>query len=168
MLRPGGRLLVCDRDWTRPASGGRIAAWLLARRKRIAPDPYYDGAMGERHATIMRALPFSAGLTFDRLAPLLTKAGFTGVRELSHDGIARAQRRGQGLRNPVYRRFVLVAEKSAHPPEYGAKRLTPGSAASDLPAGGKARCGQAGRSQILQPAPIGVAAAGFLRSRPRE
>jgi NAD(P)-dependent dehydrogenase (short-subunit alcohol dehydrogenase family) len=36
------------------------------------------------------------------------------------------------------------------------------------PVGGKARCGQAGRSKILQPALIGVAAAASPRSNPFE
>lgn len=115
VLRPGGRLLVYDGDWSMPAPGGRLAAWILARWERIAPDPQHDGAMSARHAEIMGRLPFGAGLTFERLAPLLAESGFTSVRELSHAGIARAQRRNQGLRNRlrtcVYRRFVLVAEK---------------------------------------------------------
>lgn len=99
VLRPGGRLLVYDGNWSAPAPGGRLAAWVLSRWERIAPDPYFDGAMSERHAAIMRALPFGSGLTFDILAPLLTEAGFTDVRELSHAGIVRAQRCGQGVRN---------------------------------------------------------------------
>lgn len=115
ILRPGGRLLVYDGDWTKPHSSGRLPAWLLARWERIAPDPYHDGAMSEKHADIMRRLPFSDGLTFERLAPMLERAGFAGIREISHGPIARAQRRGQGLRNRlrtlVYRRFILIAEK---------------------------------------------------------
>ena len=117
VLRPGGRLLVYDGDWTKPAPGGRLAAWLLARWDRIAPDAYYDPALGGRHADIMRRLPFSEGLTFARLALLLQAAGFTNLRELPHDPVARAQRTGQGLRNRlrtrVYRRFILIAEKPA-------------------------------------------------------
>lgn len=117
ILRPGGRLLVYDGDWTKPAPWGRLAAWVLARWERIAPDAYYDGALSDRHAGIMRRLPFSEGLTFDRLAPLLQAAGFAGIRELPHGPIARAQRATQGLRNRlrtrVYRRFILIAEKPA-------------------------------------------------------
>lgn len=117
VLRRGGRLLVYDGDWTRPAPSGRLADWALRHWERIAPDPYYDGAMSERHAAIMARLPFGEGLTFDRLAPLLQAAGFEGIRELPHGPISRAQRRGQGIRNRlrtlVYRRFVLLAEKPA-------------------------------------------------------
>lgn len=115
VLRPGGRLLVYDGDWTRPRASGQLAAWILARWEQFVPDPYYDGAMSVRHADIMRRLPFSQGLTFARLAPLLEQAGFTDVREIPHDLIARAQRANQGLRNrlrtTVYRRFILIAEK---------------------------------------------------------
>ncbi|MEW9836406.1 class I SAM-dependent methyltransferase [Mesorhizobium marinum] len=119
ILRPGGRLIVYDGDWTKPRPSGVWAARVLALWERLAPDPYYDAAMGDRHAAIMLRLPFSQGLTFDRLAPLLADAGFVSIRERSHDGIARAQRHGQGLRNRmrtlVYRRFILVAEKPAGP-----------------------------------------------------
>jgi len=115
ILRPGGRLLVYDGDWTRPAPAGRSAAWILARWEKFAPDAYYDSAMNARHASTMQRLPFSEGLTFDRLSPLLRDAGFAGIRELSHAPISRAQRRGQGLRNRlrtlVYRRFIVLAEK---------------------------------------------------------
>jgi len=115
VLRPGGRLLVYDGDWTRPRPSGRLAAWILARWEQIAPDPYYDGALSVRHAGIMRRLPFSQGLTFARIAPVLQQAGFADVRKIPHDPIARAQRANQGLRNRlrtrVYRRFILIAEK---------------------------------------------------------
>ncbi len=43
-----------------------------------------------------------------------------------------------------------------------------GSTAKTLPIGGKALCGQACRSQILQPPPMGVAAPGSERSSPFE
>lgn len=60
----------------------------------------------------MRRLPFGDGLTFARLAPLVRQAGFRDVRALSHGPIARAQRRGSGLRNRLrthlYTRFILI------------------------------------------------------------
>lgn len=120
ILRPGGKLIVYDGDWTKPKpSGGAWAARVLALWERLVPDPYYDGAMSEKHAAIMRRLPFSEGLTFDRLSPLLGDAGFVSIRERSHESIARAQRHGQSLRNRmrtlVYSRFILVAEKPADP-----------------------------------------------------
>lgn len=122
VLRPGGRLLVYDGDWSAPAPSGRLAARALALWERIAPDPHYDSAMGDAHAAIMARLPFGEGLTFDRLAPMLRETGFVAVRALPHGPIAHAQRYRQGLRNSlrtrVYDRFVLVAERPvAHPPE---------------------------------------------------
>ncbi len=115
ILRPGGRLLIYDGDWAKPKPSGIWASRLLALWEKFSPDPHYDGAMGERHAAIMRRLPFGEGLTYARLAPLLEAAGFTELREHSHEPIARAQRRTQGLRNNlrtrVYRRFILTARK---------------------------------------------------------
>ncbi|WP_394889793.1 class I SAM-dependent methyltransferase [Mesorhizobium sp. AaZ16] len=115
ILHPGGRLLIYDGDWTKPKPSVLWAARLLSLLEQVSPDPYYDGAMSEKHGEIMRRLPFSEGLTFDSLAPQLAAAGFVSIRELPHEPIARAQRRGHGLRNRlrtlVYRRFILIAEK---------------------------------------------------------
>ncbi|WP_170990211.1 class I SAM-dependent methyltransferase [Aquamicrobium sp. LC103] len=115
ILRPGGRLIVYDGDWTKPKASMLWVARLLSFWERVSPDPYYDGAMSEKHAEIMRRLPFREGLTFDRLALELAAAGFVSIRELSHQPIARAQRRGRGLRNRlrtlVYGRFILIAQK---------------------------------------------------------
>ena len=116
LLGPGGRLLVYDGDWTKPSLTGRLFARLVALLDRIhGADPYYDGALSDRHAKIMRALPFGEGLTYDGLAALLAEAGFVDVRYRSHDAIARAQRQGADLRNRlrtrVYRRFILSARR---------------------------------------------------------
>lgn len=115
ILRPGGRLLIYDGDWSRPKPSGRWAARLLALWDRVARDPHYDGAMGEAHAAIMQRLPFGDGLTAARLAPMLATAGFARGTVLPHAPIARAQRRTNGLRNAlrtrVYDRFIMLAEK---------------------------------------------------------
>lgn len=114
ILRPGGRLLVYDGDWARPK--GVLAAWAVRQIDRlIGPDDAYDGAMGERHAGIMRRLPFGAGLTPARLVPMLAVAGFRDIGIHSHAPIAAAQRQGAGLRNRlrtrVYARFILTTTK---------------------------------------------------------
>ena len=115
VLKPGGRLLVYDGDWAQPARSGRWPARVLALWERFSPDPFYDGAMGARHAAIMAGLPFGTGLRFEMLVPLLEKAGFTAITRHSHEPIARAQRRVNGLRNRlrtrVYDRFILTAQK---------------------------------------------------------
>lgn len=115
LLRPGGRLLVYDGNWAHPSRHGRWAARALALWDRLSPDPNYDGALGPRHAAIMRQLPFAEGLTAARLTPMLTESGFVQVTTHSHSAIARAQRRVNGLRNRlrtrVYDRFILTARK---------------------------------------------------------
>ncbi|SOC47826.1 ubiquinone/menaquinone biosynthesis C-methylase UbiE [Rhizobium subbaraonis] len=121
VLKPGGKLLVFDGDWTKPTPIGRIASLAVRVIERfIGHDPYYDGAMSERHANIMTRLPFSGGLTPEGLKPLVAAAGFAEVRFPSHRPIAVAQRRNADLRNRLrtrfYRRFVLTASR----PEDGA------------------------------------------------
>lgn len=113
VLRPGGRLVIFDGDWTRPARPG--LARLLALWDRLSPDPYYDDALGQAHADIMRQLPFGHGLRFDQMAGMLSQAGFDRIGQLPYAPIARAQRRGQGLRNRlrtrVHHRFILTASR---------------------------------------------------------
>lgn len=116
VLKPGGVLLVFDGDWMRPTRVGSIASWLIARIDAvIGKDKAYDGAMSDRHASIMGRLPFSAGLTETDLRPLLSSVGFEDMIARSHAPIAAAQRRTSNLRNTlrtfVYRRFILIARK---------------------------------------------------------
>ncbi len=118
LLKPGGRLLVYDGDWAAPSPTGRLFAWLVSLIDRMqGADPYYDGAMSDKHEKIMRAIPFREGLTYERLAPMLKDAGFADIRYMSHDSIAKAQRETATLRNRlrtrVYRRFILSAIRPA-------------------------------------------------------
>lgn len=117
LLKPGGQLLVFDGDWAQPKPAGRIATQLIRLLDRIqGADPFYDGAMSDRHASIMSALPFGDGLRAETLVPLLGEAGFGDCRITSHAPIARAQRRTATLRNKlrtfVYRRFVLSTTRA--------------------------------------------------------
>lgn len=116
VLKPGGRLLVFDGDWTKPTHIGRLADFAVRLIERfIGHDPYYDGPMSEKHADIMTRLPFSDGLTAEGLEPLVAAAGFADIRFPSHRPIAVAQRRNADLRNRLrtrfYRRFVLIASR---------------------------------------------------------
>ncbi|MER8377411.1 methyltransferase domain-containing protein [Mesorhizobium sp. M1406] len=116
LLTPGGKLVVYDGDWSKPTSVGRIAASLVAAIDRFfGADPYYDGSLSERHAEIIRALPFAGGLHYEALAQMLEDAGFVSVSRISHAPIAKAQRRTANLRNRlrthVYRRFILTASR---------------------------------------------------------
>jgi len=116
LLKPGGRLLVFDGDWSKPTPLGRLASLAVAALERIIGyDPHYDGAMSERHAKIMERLPFGDGLTVERLVPLIEAAGFENILLPSRRPIAAAQRRNADLRNRLrtffYRRFVLVCSR---------------------------------------------------------
>lgn len=116
VLKPGGKLLVFDGDWTKPTPVGRIASLAVrAIECFIGHDPYYDGAMSEKHANIMTRLPFSDGLTAEGLKPLVEATGFTDIRFPSHRPIAVAQRSTPDLRSRLrtrlYRRFVLTASR---------------------------------------------------------
>lgn len=118
VLKPGGRLLVFDGDWAKLTPLGKLASLAVRGLERfIGHDPHYDGAMSERHADIMKRLPFGDGLTIERLVPLVEEAGFEAVRLPSRRPIAVAQRRKADLRNRLrtlfYRRFILVASRPA-------------------------------------------------------
>ena len=93
-----------------------MASRLIALIDRLGgADPYYDGAMGERHARIMERLPFGRGLRSTDLLPLLEQAGFRDVVVSSHRPIAAAQRRRANLRNRLrtylYQRFIICCRK---------------------------------------------------------
>lgn len=116
VLKPGGRLLCFDGDWARPTRLGRVASRLIALIDRFGEaDPYYDGAMSDRHAGIMTQLPFGNGLRQAELAPMLEKAGFKDIVVSSHRPIAAAQRRQANLRNRLrtylYDRFIICCRK---------------------------------------------------------
>lgn len=76
----------------------------------IGANKNYGGALSTRHAHIMEALPFGAGLRPETLLPLLKAAGFVDIELYSHAPIASAQSRTANLRNRlrtfVYRRFT--------------------------------------------------------------
>lgn len=135
ILKPGGVLLVFDGDWMRPTRMGKVASWLIARIDAvIGKDKAYDGAMSDRHASIMQRLPFGVGLTAADLQPLLVSVGFADIAVGSHAPIAAAQRRTANLRNSlrtlVYRRFILKARKPFAVLTGQPTRATPASPAS--------------------------------------
>lgn len=116
VLKPGGQMLIFDGDYVTPNGfAGRFArralAW-LDRWEGVTPAPGQDA---QRHAAIMRDLPFGDGLTPERLVPMVARAGFEAIAVLPHTPIARAQRQGASLRNRLktmlYRRFILHARK---------------------------------------------------------
>src|SRR5690606_6816839 len=113
--------LFFDGDWAAPTRLGRLASRAIAvLDKVVGTDPHYDGAMSERHASIMERLPFGDGLTVERVLPLLEAAGFRDMTVGSHAPIAKAQRRTADLRNRLrtllYRRFILCCRRAPAPP----------------------------------------------------
>jgi ubiquinone/menaquinone biosynthesis C-methylase UbiE len=116
VLKPGGLLLVFDGNWAAPTALGRLATRAISLIDRFSGvDPHYDGAMSDRHQSIMERLPFGEGLTSERLLSLLTEVGFRDAVVSSHASIAAAQRRSADLRNRLrtllYRRFILCCRK---------------------------------------------------------
>lgn len=116
LLKPGGKVLVFDGDWSKPKPTGRIASWIIQQIDRfIGADANYDGALSDRHARIMQRLPFGDGLTTERLLPVLEQAGFVDAKTHSHGPIAAAQRQSANVRNMlrtfVYQRFIVLATK---------------------------------------------------------
>ncbi|WJH40922.1 class I SAM-dependent methyltransferase [Aliirhizobium terrae] len=116
VLKPGGRVLFFDGDWAEPKPLGRLAQTLISWIDRlVGADRNYDGALGERHARIMQALPFGKGLRPDMVMPLLKDAGFADVTIHPHAPISRAQRKRADIRNKlrtlVYRRFIMTCRK---------------------------------------------------------
>lgn len=117
VLRSGGKLLIFDGDWAKPASFGRLALFAIGMIDRVlGKDHHYDGALSDRHQNIMTRLPFGDGLTVEKLQPLIEGAGFVDVQTASHAPIAAAQRKTADLRNRlrtyVYRRFILSCRKA--------------------------------------------------------
>lgn len=116
VLKPGGKLLIFDGNWAQKTLLGRLASLgVNCLEHVIGHDPYYDGVMSDKHAGIMARLPFSSGLTAEKLTSLLERAGYESIRFIPHEPIAAAQRRNADLRNRLrtlfYRRFVVVAQR---------------------------------------------------------
>jgi ubiquinone/menaquinone biosynthesis C-methylase UbiE len=116
VLKPGGAVIIVDGDWVRSPPLWRLLRPLVAALDRLRPPPrLISHEMTALHRDIMAGLPFGDGLTFARLAPLLTAAGFVGIEELPLTPVLAAQRRVATLRDRLYtyahRSFVAVARK---------------------------------------------------------
>lgn len=111
VLKPGGRLLIVDGDWTAEKGAFlRIRHWLAGL---LVPASYGDGADRERHRTIVKQLHYSGGLNADLLKLDLGDAGFTEFKTLSVSRLYSAGMRGVSLpdrlRLSSANRFALVA-----------------------------------------------------------
>lgn len=117
VLKPDGRLLFFDGNWATPTFLGRTASWFIHLIEHIrGRAPHRDGALGDRHAEMMRRLPFGSGLTPESVIPLLRGAGFGNVEIGTHSGIAQGQRARASIRNKlqtlVHQKFVISATKT--------------------------------------------------------
>lgn len=93
VLKPGGKLVVLDGNWSEPTRLGRFLVPISRLLDRLFGAPSaLSMKMVERHKSILRELPFSDGLTEDKLIVLLKEVGFTDIRRLQRGRVARAQR----------------------------------------------------------------------------
>ncbi|GGJ43483.1 class I SAM-dependent methyltransferase [Neoroseomonas lacus] len=83
VLKPGGRLLVVDGDWVREGLRGRVLRRIAALLGGAVPAAA-DGAV---HKDILARVPYSGGLTQERLITALRRAGFTDPRSHGVSGI---------------------------------------------------------------------------------
>lgn len=112
VLKPGGRLLILDGDWTAPRSLSlRLRHWLA---DRLGPGPDVSSHDRDRHAGILSRLAYRDGLTAERLERDLLTAGFGTVRSLPIEGLysrgMRGARVSERLRQTAEHRFALLAK----------------------------------------------------------
>ena len=112
-LKPGGRLLINDGNWSKPFSVGyrirrKIADWLKPRPGRSSNDLETD-------AYIRQNLPYKDGLCKQRLTSELEMVGFTLLKELDTSPLYRQAMRAwplaDRLRQSSEHRFALVFAK---------------------------------------------------------
>ncbi|MDN3720155.1 methyltransferase domain-containing protein [Roseibium salinum] len=98
VLKPGGRLLIVDGDFRAPRSALlRLRHW-LADRLSGPQQPQGDRS---RHEDILSRLPYSEGLSVERLMSDLKAAGFTGFHQLAVAPLyGRGHARPQPRRSP--------------------------------------------------------------------
>ncbi|MRX52143.1 methyltransferase domain-containing protein [Paracoccus sp. S-4012] len=111
VLKPGGRLLVVDGNWSGTANGSlRLRRWLA---DRIDPAGARSPDIRNRHADILARLPYPDGLTQERLTADLQAAGFAQVRRVPVHRLYRQGMRGarlaERLRQTSRHRFAVVA-----------------------------------------------------------
>lgn len=117
VLRPGGRLLVIDGDWSKPSLRSRLLRALAAR---LAPDDSHArGVDRGRHEEILKQVHYATGLSAAALRGDLADAGFDGFRR--HD-VRAVYRRGMRhaalaarLRLMATDRFAISAARPAEP-----------------------------------------------------
>lgn len=116
VTRPGGHLMIFDGDFVSTSTKDKLLRKLISLLKRVdEPVTHQTAALKAADNEIRSQLYFSNGLSFEKLANLVSAAGYEKVTKHSYEPIRRAQRRIAGphdwLRTFVGDRFVLHAEK---------------------------------------------------------
>ncbi|MEM9635035.1 MAG: class I SAM-dependent methyltransferase [Pseudomonadota bacterium] len=113
VLKPGGKLIVIDGNWSLSVSWWqRVCNW-VAERIDIHERP--ELTYSRQHLKIVGRLPYSDGLSFQIICRELTQAGFVEISRfdlssLYREGM-RAWRLADRLRQTSENRFGLVATK---------------------------------------------------------
>jgi ubiquinone/menaquinone biosynthesis C-methylase UbiE len=113
VLKPGGRLLINDGDWSRPHS--RILRFKRIIAQLLSPDMHRTDEDRATDTAIRGRLPYSSGLTSDVLKEEIAAVGFQFVEELDVSPLygrgMRAWPIATRLRQTSENRFALVFEK---------------------------------------------------------
>lgn len=117
VTKPGGHLIIFDGNFLASSFRDRALRKLVQALEGIyPPGEIQTEELKILNAEIRGQLYFSEGLQFEKLAQLVTDAGYSKVTKHSYEPIRRAQRRiadpRDWLRTFIGDRFVLHAQKS--------------------------------------------------------
>lgn len=111
VLRPGGKLLIVDGDWTAPR--GLLTSFRRWLADRVGPAVTRSTEDTERHADILSRLFYSDGLTAAKLKDDLRIVSFEKFEDLPVGRLYRAGMRGvpiaERLRQSAEHRFAFLA-----------------------------------------------------------
>jgi ubiquinone/menaquinone biosynthesis C-methylase UbiE len=115
VLRPGGRLLVLDGDFINRTWMQKAMLAAADRLRRLVGAPEAKQPDRETFNSIASRFYFKDGLTRDRLADLLTQAGFSRIETADYRPILRAQEAllpfHEALKRRASTRFALIAHR---------------------------------------------------------
>ena len=115
VLKPRGRLLIIDGDFTHLSPLGRLRVALSRLAGRLSGAQLH-GRDRETHRRILSQVFYADGLTLERLTTDLAAVGFGAPRSLCLDSVLIAQMAdaplADRLRLPAHRRFALAVQKT--------------------------------------------------------
>ncbi|WP_157946884.1 class I SAM-dependent methyltransferase [Thalassobius sp. I31.1] len=115
VLKPRGQLIVIDGNWSQTVSRWqRIRNWIAGQIDTNMPASFTDS---QRHSEIVSRLPYSEGLSANRLRHDLERVGFTKMTEIDISALYSkgmdAWSLAERLRQTSENRFGVIAEKPA-------------------------------------------------------